>query len=173
MSDTEFKVEIPALTNPWPSDFEMTEQEMVDFNLEHARKFLEGDIDGIMEQSLIDVPVWEFYPNRIRLTGKEAVRRYHEINYKVVIEQVDPRTHGEDTREFYSHTSGPNVISHEFSCMMHMKNGTSFRGYFLAVIPYQNGRMVGERVWMDKCTAEWFEESFDRAFFTIPGVERF
>ena len=165
-----FKVELPPLKTR-PSKVKMTREEMIAFNLEHARKFLEGDIDGIMRDSLVEDPVWEFYPNRIRVSGKEAVRRYHEINYKTVIAQVDPRN-GDDTREFYSETHGENVIAHEFSNMMNL-NGVEKRGYFIAVIPYQDGRMVGERIYLDKDTAEWFESQFDEEFFKLPGVERF
>ena len=92
MSDADFKVEIPD--HLWKKQFSsetvMSAQEMIDFNLEHSRKFMEGDFDGIMAESITDDAVWEFYPNRIRITGKEALRRYHEINYGVVIEQIDP-----------------------------------------------------------------------------------
>ena len=165
-----FKIELPPV-QARPSKVKMTQEEMIAFNLEHGRKFMEGDIDGIMRESLVDDPVWEFYPNRIRISGKEAVRRYHEINLKAVIAQVDPRNGG-DTREFYSETAGENVITHEFSNMMNL-NGIVKRGYFLAVIPYQDGRMVGERIWLDKDTAAWFESQFDEEFFKLPGVERF
>lgn len=54
-----------------------------------------------MEHSLIDNPVWEWYPCRIRATGPEAIRRYLEFNNKRVIEQVDPRNYGGDTRAFF------------------------------------------------------------------------
>lgn len=154
-----------------PSRVKMTQDEMIQFNLEHARKFMEGDIDGIMRESIVDDPVWEFYPNRIRVSGKQAIRRYHEINYKAIIAQVDPRNGG-DTREFYSETHGENVITHEFSNIMNL-DGVEKRCYFIAVIPYQDGKMVGERVYMDKDVAVWFEKQFDADFFKLPGVERF
>ena len=173
MSDTGFKIEIPAFSKQFPSDIKMSAQEMIDFNLEHGRKFMEGDIDGIMEHSIIDEAVWEFYPNRIRVAGKEALRRYHELNYKIVIEQVDPRNFGGDTREFYSTTTSENVLTHEFSCMFTRKDGTSFRGYCIAVIPFADGKMAGERIYMDKEMGEFFEEGLDEDFFKLPGVERF
>ena len=173
MSDPGFKIHIPEFTKQYPSKIKMSAQEMIDFNLEHGRKFMEGDIDGIMQHSLIDNPVWEFYPNRIRISGKEAVRRYHELNYKTVIEQIDPRKYGGDTREFYSTTTSENMLTHEFSNMITRKDGTSFRGYVIAVIPFQNGKMVGERIYLDKHMGAWFEEGLDKEFFEMPGVERF
>lgn len=174
MSDTDFKVEIPESLwkKQFPSETVMSGQEMIDFNLEHSRKFMEGDFDGIMEHSIIDEAVWEFYPNRIRISGKEALRRYHEINYNVVIKQVDPR-HGEDTREFYSTTTSPNMLAHEFSCIYTRKDGSTFRGYTIAVIPFANGKMCGERIYLDREMAEWFEEGMGEEFFELPGVERF
>ncbi|HJQ16982.1 MAG TPA: hypothetical protein VJ859_08270 [Allosphingosinicella sp.] len=176
MADDEFKMFIPDQSEwkkQYPSDIKMSPQEMIDFNLEHSRKFMEGDIDGIMEHSIIDNPVWEFYPNRIRVTGKEAIRRYHELNYKIVIEQIDPRNFGGDTREFYSTTTSENTLTHEFSSMYTRKDGTQFRGYTIAVIPYQDGKMVGERIYLDKEMGAWFEESLDEDFFKLSGVERF
>lgn len=174
MSDSSFKVEIPAslVKKQFPSSSVMDAQEMIDFNLEHSRKFMEGDFDGIMSESIIDDAVWEFFPNRIRIRGKEAIRRYHEITYGVVIEQVDPRN-GEDTREFYSTTTSPNMLTHEFSCIYTRKDGSSFRGYTIAVIPFADGKMCGERVYLDKEMAAWFEEGLGNDFFNIPGVERF
>ena len=175
MSDTGFKIEIPEFKKQFPSNVSMTGQEMIDFNLEHGRKFMEGDLQGIMDESIIDEAVWEFYPNRIRVTGKEALLRYHELNRNIVIEQVDPRKFGGDTREFYSTTTSqnPDCLTHEFSCMFTRKDGTSFRGYCIAVIPYANGKMAGERIYMDQQMGDWFEESLDADFFKLPGVERF
>ena len=170
MADSNYKVEIPALSKQFPSDFDLSPQEMVDFNNEHARKFHEGDFAGIMEHSIIDDAVWEFYPNRIRVTGKEALLRYHEMNYNIVIAQV---REGWNSLEFYSELSSNNTISHEMSCDFTRKDGTSFRGYFIAVIPFANGKMAGERIYMDKEMGEWFEESLDPDFFKLPGVERF
>ncbi|HKX77490.1 MAG TPA: hypothetical protein VJM34_03115 [Novosphingobium sp.] len=174
MSDTNFKVEIPdsLWRKQFPSETVMDAQEMIDFNLEHSRKFMEGDFDGIMEHSINDDAVWEFYPNRIRVSGSEALRRYHEINYKVVIEQIDPRSN-EDTREYYSTTTSPNMLAHEFSCIYTRADGSSFRGYTMAVIPFANGKMCGERIYLDKEMAEWFEEGMGEEFFQLPGVERF
>lgn len=174
MSETEFKVEIPASLwkKQFPSETVMEAQEMIEFNLEHSRKFMEADFDGIMKHSITDDAVWEFYPNRIRISGADALRRYHEINYEVVIAQIDPRN-GEDTREYYSTTTSPNMLCHEFSCIYKRKDGTSFRGYTMAVIPFANGKMCGERIYLDKEMAEWFEDGMGEEFFRLPGVERF
>ena len=174
MPDSNFKVEIPESLwkKQFPSETVMTAREMIDFNLEHSRKFMEGDFHGIMEHSIIDDAVWEFYPNRIRITGKKALRRYHEINYNVVINQIDPRN-GEDTREYYSTTTSPNMLTHEFSCMYTRKDGSTFRGYTIAVIPFANGKMCGERIYLDKEMAEWFEDGMGEEFFKLDGVERF
>ena len=175
MSDTDFKVHIPEFTKQFPTNVNMTSEEMIDFNMEHGRKFMEGDFAGIMEHSIIDEAVWEFYPNRIRVSGKEALLRYHELNHKIVIEQVDPRNSAVDSREFYSMTTSekPDVLTHEFSCMFTRKDGTSFRGYCIAVIPFANGKMAGERIYMDKEMGDFFEAGLDEEFFKLPGVERF
>ena len=167
-----FTVDHVALSKQFPSDSEMTTEEMHRFNLEHARKFMEADFDGIMDESIIDEAVWEFYPNRIRVSGKEALRRYHELNFQSVIAQVDPRNGG-DTREQYSNLHDRNIISHEMSAIFTRSNGETFRGYFNAVIPFANGRMAGERIYMCQQLASFFEESLGKDFFDLSGVERF
>lgn len=170
-SDQLFRVELPPLKGV-PSSVKMTPNEMLAFNLEHSRRFMEGDIDEIMNNSLVDDPVYEFYPSRIRVSGKEAVRRYHEIEYRRTIQEVDPRNGG-DTREFYAVAFGENTFIAEFSSMMNMPDGSCRRCYMNAVVPFANGKMTGERVWMDHDLAAWFEAVLDQEFFDLPGVERF
>ncbi len=159
---------------PGPS---MTPLEMVEFNIEHTRRFFAGDFDGIMEHSLIDDPVYEFYPCRIRVSGKEAVHRYHELNYNIVIAQVDPKrrlTAAEESKTF-SRTFGENCYATELSGMFELGDGAARRCHFNAIIPFQDGKMVGERVWMDEPLSAFFvsELEKDGAFFSLPGVERF
>lgn len=155
----------------------MTPLEMVEFNIEHTRRFFAGDFDGIMEHSLIDKPVYEFFPSRIRVSGKEAVHRYHELNYDIVIAQVDPKrrvTPAEQSTTF-SRTFGENTYATELSGMFKLGDAPPRRCYFNAVIPFQDGKMVGERVWMDEHLSAFFvsELEKDEVFFRLPGVERF
>lgn len=155
----------------------MTPLEMIEFNAEHAKRFMAGDFDGVMNHSLIDEPVYEFYPSRIRVSGKEAVHRYHEINYNIVIAQVDPKrrvTPAEESLTF-TRTFGENSYGTELSGMFKLGDGEAQRCYFNAVIPFQDGKMVGERVWMDQKLSDFFVAGLeaDGSFFDLPGVERF
>lgn len=155
----------------------MTPLEMIEFNAEHAKRFMAGDFEGIMSHSLIDEPVYEFYPSRIRVSGKEAVHRYHELNYNIVIEQVDPKrrvTPAEESLTF-TRTFGENSYGTELSGMFKLGDGEFQRCYFNAVIPFQDGKMVGERVWMDQKMSDFFVAGLeaDGSFFDLPGVERF
>lgn len=43
----------------------------------HARVETEGDLEATMA-TLVDVPIYEFWPIGRRATGREAVRRYYE-----------------------------------------------------------------------------------------------
>ena len=43
----------------------------------------------------------------------------------------------------------------------------------MAVIPFANGKMCGERIYLDKEMAEWFEAGLGEEFLSLPGVERF
>ena len=155
----------------------MTPLEMVEFNIEHARRFFAGDFDGIMEYSLIDEPVYEFFPSRIRVTGREAVHRYHQLNYDIVIAQVDPerRATAADQSRTHSRTFGENSYATELSGLFKLDDGPPRRCYFNAIIAFQDGKMVGERVWMDEQLSAFFvrELEKDALFFSLPGVERF
>lgn len=155
----------------------MTPLEMIEFNSEHAKRFMVGDFEGIMSHSLIDEPVYEFYPSRIRVSGKEAVHRYHELNYNIVIAQVDPkrRVTPADESITFTRTFGENSYGTELSGMFKLGEGDFQRCYFNAVIPFQDGKMVGERVWKDQKLSDFFVAGLesDGTFFDLPGVERF
>lgn len=155
----------------------MTPQAMVEFNADHAIRFMNGDFDGIMTHSLIDDPVYEFYPSRIRVSGKEAVHRYHELNYDIMIAQVDPKRRVTPATESFtfSRTFGENTYATEISGMFKLGEGEPQRGYFNAIIDFQDGKMVGERVWMDQPLSDFFVSGLkaDAEFFKLPGVERF
>ena len=155
----------------------MTPLEMIELNGEHSRRFFAGDFDGIMEHSLIDEPVYEFFPSCIRVSGKEAVHRYHELNYEIVIAQVDParRVTPADAGVTYTRTFGENSFATEISGMFKVGSGEPRRCYFNAVITFQNGKMIGERVWMDQQLSDFFVAGLERdpGFFDLPGVERF
>nr|WP_140404465.1 nuclear transport factor 2 family protein [Sphingomonas sp. CDS-1] len=155
----------------------MTPLEMIELNGEHSRRFFAGDFDGIMEHSLIDDPVYEFLPARIRVRGKEAVHRYHELNYEIVIAQVDPerRETPADAGATLTRSFGENSFTTEISTMLKLGTGEPQRCYFNAVITFQDGKMVGERVWMDQKMNDFFVAGLEKdpEFFKLPGVERF
>lgn len=159
------------------SSTRMTPLEMIELNGEHTRRFFAGDFDGIMEHSLIDEPVYEFLPARIRVSGKEAVHRYHELNYGIVIAQVDPerRETPAEAGATYTRSFGENSFTTEISGMFNLGEGKPQRCYFNAVITFQDGKMVGERVWMDQKLSDFFVAGLEKdpEFFNLPGVERF
>ncbi len=156
------------------SEPRMTPLEMIELNAEHSLRFYAGDFDGIMEHSLIDEPVYEFLPSRIRVKGKEAVHRYHELNHKIMIAQVDPSL-TEETRITYTRSFGENSFATELSGMFNLGTGEPKRCYFNAVITFQDGKMVGERVWLDQPLNDFFVAGLEKdpEFFNMPGVERF
>lgn len=159
------------------SEPRMTPLEMIELNGEHTRRFFAGDFDGIMEHSLIEDPVYEFLPCRIRVSGKEAVHRYHELNYQIVIAQVDPerRSAPEDAGATLTRSFGENSFTTEITSMFDLGTGELQRCYFNAVITFQNGKMMGERVWMDQPLCDFFVAGLEKdpTFFDLPGVERF
>ena len=76
---------------------EWTVERMQALGTKHAQLETEGDLDGTMA-TLVDEPVYEFWPAGRRLTGRDAVRRYYahliddfmprQIGYRMIAETV-------------------------------------------------------------------------------------
>ena len=105
------------------------------------------------------------------------MHRYHELNYEIVIAQVDPerRETPADAGATLTRSFGENSFTTEISTMLKLGTGEPQRCYFNAVITFQDGKMVGERVWMDQKMNDFFVAGLEKdpEFFKLPGVERF
>lgn len=142
--------------------------QMIDINLRYAQCFLDGDFDG-MEECLVETPVFEAFPEAVRITGREAVRVRSERLFATTMRQLDPRT-GENTHEISAVGFGEDVLIHEFSNEFEMPDGTMRRCHMLAVVQFEGDKMVGERVYTDRYLDAQKLETMGADFYDLPGV---
>jgi len=139
---------------------------MVEVNIGYARCFMNGDFQGMLDY-LIDVPVFEMYPQGIRITGRDAVLERSK--------RLFPLASQNDTRTTQSHqitasTAGEDVLIHEFSNIYDLMDGTQRRCYTIAVIPFVGDKMVGERVYSDQHLGRLRERLLGADFLDRPDV---
>lgn len=141
---------------------------MIEINMGYAQCYLDGDFEGMFDY-LIDVPVFEFHPQAIRVTGREAVFERSKRMFPTVT-QTDSRTATQ--HEIRATSAGEDLLIHEFSNVYSFPDGTSRRCYTVAVIPFVGDKMVGERVYTDQYLAELRAHHLGPDFLNLPGVER-
>lgn len=158
-------VPIPNITS---GTGDLTPAEMVALNYKYAKYYREGNFDALLDEVMVEVPYYEYYPNRIRLVGREALRRNWETKHKGFVDMID-----QGKPEVRYATFGENCYAAEFSIAMPMPDGSRMRWHKFALIPFRGGRMVGEIVYNDKYFAERLEKMMTDEFVKTPGVERF
>ncbi|MDY0068112.1 MAG: hypothetical protein RBS02_17230 [Steroidobacteraceae bacterium] len=139
---------------------------MIEVNIAYAQCFMDGDFEGMLDY-LVEVPVFEMYPQAIRITGREAVLERSK--------RLFPLASQNDSRTAHSHritacTAGSDVLIHEFSNIYKLADGTSRRCYTVAVIPFVGDRMVGERVYSDQYLGRLREQLLGADFLARPDV---
>lgn len=163
------QVEYPALTESAhhiPSKERVAR--MIEVNMGYAQCYMDGDFEGMLDY-LIDVPVFEFHPQAIRVTGREAVVERSRRMFPAV-SQNDSRTASE--HEIRASTFAADLLIHEFSNVYRLADGTSRRCHTVAVIPFVGDKMVGERIYTDQYLAELRDHHLGPDFMDLPGVER-
>lgn len=141
--------------------------EMVEVNMQYARRFLDGDFEG-MEDFLIETPVFEHYPQAMRIVGREAVRVRSERSFTVT-RQFDPRRDA-STHRITAVCFAQDALVHEFSNVFAMPDGTKRRCYLAAVVTFDGDKMIGERVYTDSFFARIIDDALGPDFIDLPGV---
>ena len=143
--------------------------QMLAINMKYAQCFLDGDFDG-MEEYVVETPVFEEYPEAVRITGREATRARSERLYPL-IEQLDRRK-GQDTHRITASAFGEDVLIHEFSAVLELPDGSRRRCHLIAVVAFEGDKMVGERVYSDLGYDVLRRQGFGEDFYALPGVTK-
>lgn len=118
-----------------------TPEAMYELGVRHATREAEGDLDGTME-TLIDEPVYEFWPMGKRMVGTDAVRRY----YAHLISDFMPSQIG---YEMVDETLSAHALSQEYVIELHGPNGPEKHRVLGILYAAKDtpGKMGGERIW--------------------------
>lgn len=118
-----------------------TTELMRDVGTRHATLEAAGDLDGTMA-TLIEVPVYEFWPMGKRMVGRDSVLRYYEH----LISDFMPRQIGYTMIE---ETISDSAISQEYVIELNGPSGPEFHRVLgvLFAAPDSPGLLGGERIW--------------------------
>src|SRR3990172_7970910 len=69
----------------------MTENEMRKLVQKHIDMETALDLEGVLE-TLVDHPVYEFYPMRLKLEGKDNIRKFYRTHFDSFFPQIKSHT---------------------------------------------------------------------------------
>ena len=121
---------------------EWTADSMYALGVRHATAEAEGDLEATMA-TLVDDPVYEFWPMGKRMVGTDAVLRYYEH----LVSDFMPSQIG---YEMICETVSPEALSQEFVIELRGENGEPETHRVLGVLSAAqdgSGLMGGERIW--------------------------
>jgi len=116
-------------------------QAMLELGTRHARLEAEGKLDLVME-TLVDDPVYEFWPIGLRMRGRDQVLRYYEHligtfygeqrSYRLIEEWLSERS-----------------LAQEYEMVVRFDEGFETHRV-IGILFAQDGLLGGERVWGSK-----------------------
>lgn len=121
---------------------EWTAEAMYELGVRHATAEAAGDLDATMA-TLVDEPVYEFWPMGKRMIGTDAVRRYYEH----LVSDFMPAQIG---YEMIAETVSPEALSQEYAIEIYGEDGRPETHRVLGVLYAAgdgSGLMGGERIW--------------------------
>ena len=122
---------------------EWTADSMYALGMRHATAEAEGDLDETMA-TLVDEPVYEFWPMGKRMVGTDAVLRYYEH----LVSDFMPAQIG---YEMIAETVSPEALSQEYVIRLKGENGGEPQSFRVLGILFAaddgSGLMGGERIW--------------------------
>jgi hypothetical protein len=128
-------------------------EKMRELGARHAQLEAEGDLDGVMA-TLVDDPVYDFWPIGLRARGRDSIRRYYEHLIHVFI----PTQHGYRlVDEWLSERS----LCQEYEIEVDAATGPVT--YQVMGILWAKGELMGgERVWgSEECLRAMLGPLFD------------
>src|SRR5262245_60206723 len=136
-----YRKRVPQVTE------KLTPDRMVALAMEHEVFEIASDLDGSMS-TLVDDPLYELSPQAIRISGREAVRRFYELTMPIVL-QFDYRRKEVDTREITCAAFSDNQIASEVNSEFELPDGTTKRVHLMCIGEFRGDLMFGERIYSD------------------------
>lgn len=138
---------------------------MLELAQAHEAAEFSGDLDATMA-TLIDHPVYLWFPQRLRIEGQEAVREMY-ARLAGVIGQMQARI--AERRVFFM-AFGDDQLAAEIDFDYRFDDGRTKKVRIAAFLAFVGERMVGETQYVDADLAGVLDQIFDTAFRSLPGV---
>lgn len=147
-----------ASTGKWSAE------QMHALGTRHAELEAFGDLDAVME-TVVEDPVYEFWPVGLRARGQQAIRRY----YRHLIDEFMPRQLGFTLIDEWTSEKS---LAQEYS--IRMKDGTGATEYSVIGILFErDGLIGGERIWAsEECLRAMIGPLYDELEKIVPPASR-
>lgn len=139
---------------------------MVELYLQYLALWMDGDLDGMLG-CLVKEPVFEGFPQRQHIVGRDAVRTRAE-RLLPIVRQLDPRVSRPETRAL---AFDQDFLIHELRAPFVLLNGTTKTCHLAVVIVFRGDRIIAERVYMDRNLEDLVNDALGPDFANLPGVE--
>ena len=117
---------------------EWTVEDMYEIGARHARLEAEGDLEGTLA-TLVDDPVYEFWPMGWRFNGLDATRRYYEH----LLGEFVPRTRG---YTLLAEWVSPSSVAQEYEIVVDV-DGRPESHRVIGILYGEGPLLTGERVY--------------------------
>ena len=138
---------------------------------EHGDAEQARDFDRAWE-TLADEPFYQFFPYRLRLSGREAIT---ELWSRIFAESGWIRCFSADARvpgvgAMHRHLSEDAVVDLMVSAFFD-EGGVRRDSSYIVRYAFDDGGLKSESLWLDSSLLPYFDRVFDASFRAIPGVE--
>lgn len=133
----------------------------------HETAEFSGDLDATMA-TLIDRPVYLWFPQRLKIEGREAVREM----YARLMPMIDQMKAGIADRRIFFMATGEDQLAAEIDFDYRFEDGRTKKVRIAAFLQFVGEKMVGETQYVDQDLAGVVDALFDAEFMALPGVSR-
>jgi hypothetical protein len=148
----------------------LSPERMMELLAEHEKYEFDNDLDRVMA-TLVEHPVYELHPQKLRIEGRDAVREFYR---RVLPEFVNsgllkPRD-AKPTRNLKSLVFGDSYLMSEMHDELKLSDGNTTRVRVMGFADFEDGKILGERLFSDYDLAEWLDSLLGPDFVDVPGV---
>ncbi len=131
-----------------------TEKRMLELGQRHAALEARCDLEGVMG-TLVEEPVYEFYPARLGMRGRSEVRRYYEHLFSKFISRTR-------SYELIAEWANESAVAQEYEIELEV-DGKLERHRVLGILFASGELLGGERVYAsERCIRLMVGDGFER-----------
>ena len=117
----------------------MTVHDMQQLIQRHADLETQQDVEGVLS-TLVDHPVYEFHPDRLRLEGKENIRQFYKDHFEYFFPLIK-------SHELINACWDEQSACFEYDLYLKDTSDKAYR--IMVVLTAENDRLIGERFYVE------------------------